>query len=237
MTKVETTSFSLTDDPHSAEYFKLDIAALLDLDHNMSKVLNVGCSGATAALFKSLYPQVEVIGIADTPQKMAEVSAYISQCYCLDLDQDPLPFEDPESFDAFYFCHSLQQFVDPVFVLNRLLPYLKVGGKVWIVLPNVARWRKGLKGLQSKFESAGQGISSQVGRHFYTFQTAPSYFLDAFPQLHLYVHRVTGLFPLPILRGTVLSEPVSKMMNRLGCRFFPNLVGMQILMAARKICP
>lgn len=237
MTKVETTSLSLPDDPHSAEQFNLDIAALLDLDRTMSKVLNVGCSCVAAALFKSLYPQIEVIGIASTPQKMAEVSEYISRCYCLDLDRDPLPFEEQECFDAFYFCHSLQQFVDPVFVLNRLLPYLKVGGKVWIVLPNISRWHKHLKGLKSKLESAEQGISSQAGLHFYTFKTAPSYFLDAFPQLHLYVYRASGLFPLSILRGTILPKRVSKTIDRLGCRFFPNRVGMQILMAARKICP
>lgn len=208
------------------------------LNREDKAILDVGCGcGETGGLIKQLFPQAHVVGLSCSPQETERSKQLIDRCYCLDLERDSLPFAADEMFDVIYFSHSLEHFVDPVLVMKKLLPYLKIAGKVIIALPNVSNWRLRLKFLQGHFEYADNGPLDKTHLHFYTYFTAPKYLVDVFPQLKLDIHKVTGFVPLRFLRHFILSDRMSQTIDEIGCRIFPNLLGVQILMVAKKIEP
>jgi len=119
-------------------------------------------------------------------------------------------------------------------VVRKLLPYLKVGGKLIMVVPNVMNWRNRWKLLLGKFEYAESGIMDKTHLHFYTFHTAARYLMDPFPELQLETYAVNGNVPLAFFRHHVLNDSIRQRLDKFGCHLLPNLFGSEILMKATK---
>jgi 2-polyprenyl-3-methyl-5-hydroxy-6-metoxy-1,4-benzoquinol methylase len=210
-------------------------AVLQFIDEGDRTILDIGCgSGDTGKLIRSVYPAVQITGITCSPAEYEQAVQKLNSCICMDLEQNPLPPLPDKQFDVLLCCHVLEHLVAPVVTLQRLLPYLKIGGKVIIALPNVANWRERWKLALGKFEYTDAGVMDKTHLHFYTFYTAPRYLIEPLPQINLEAHTVNGSVPLAFLRHHFLSQACRKKLDELGCCLLPNLFGSEILMKAVK---
>lgn len=203
------------------------------LDERDRTILDVGCgAGDTAKLIRSVYPSVHITGITCSPSEYEQAVNKLDTCLCIDIERDILPPQIHREFDVLLFCHVLEHLVDPLTTIRKLLPHLKSGGKVIILLPNVANWRERWKFALGRFEYTNAGVMDKTHLHFYTFSTAFKYLINPIPQLKLKHHLVSGNVPLCFLRHRFLMQKIVQTIDELGCRKFPNLFGYEIQIMA-----
>jgi len=206
------------------------------LDKDDLKILDIGCgAGDTGRLIRSVYPSTEIFGITCSPLEQQKALHQLNDCFCFDLERDELPNLLHQEFDVLLFSHVLEHLVNPVAVIQKLLPLLKANGKVIIALPNIANWRDRWKLTSGKFEYTEGGVLDKTHLRFYTFHTAPKYLIDPISQLQLQSHTVSGSVPLAFLRHTLLSKQLRQRIDQLGCHWMPNLFGGEILIQAVKV--
>jgi len=197
-------------------------------------ILDIGCgAGDTGKLIQETYPNTKVTGVTCSQIEYDEALTKLSSCVYLNLEDETLPDIPKQMFDVLCFCHVLEHLVDPVKVINKLLPYLKPNGKVIIALPNVANWRSRWKLAIGRFEYTDGGVFDRTHLHFYTFYTAPQYLINPIPALKIEAHTVNGSVPLSFLRHHFLSPSIKKNLDNIGCHLMPNLFGGEIFMVAR----
>jgi len=197
-------------------------------------ILDIGCgAGDTGKLIQETYPNTKVTGVTCSQIEYEEALTKLSSCVYLNLEDETLPDIPKQMFDVLCFCHVLEHLVDPVKVINKLLPYLKPNGKVIIALPNVANWRSRWKLAIGRFEYTDGGVFDRTHLHFYTFYTAPQYLINPIPALKIEAHTVNGSVPLSFLRHHFLSPSIKKNLDNIGCHLMPNLFGGEIFMVAR----
>lgn len=202
------------------------------IDEGDHRILDVGCgAGSNGKLIQELYPSSNVTGITCSQTEYDEASKFLSCCIYADVERDDLFFE--EQFDVLLFCHVLEHLVDPVSVIKKLLPYLKAEGKVIILVPNIATWRERWKLVLGQFEYTESGIMDKTHLHFYTFHSAHRYLIDPISRLQLELSTVTGNIPLAYLRHHFLQQTVKDKIDKLGCKYWPNLFGNEVIMLAR----
>lgn len=205
------------------------------LEESDRAILDVGCgAGSTGQLIRSVYPSTHITGITCSSLEYEQAAKKLNYCVCLDIEREPLPTLPHQEFDVFCFIHVLEHLVDPVATIQKLLPHLKVGGKVIIALPNIANWRDRWKLAWGKFEYTEGGIMDKTHLHFYTFHTAPQYLITPIPQLKLEHHSVNGSVPLAFFRHHFLNQNLRKKIDKLGDNLRPNLFGNEIIMQAVK---
>ena len=203
------------------------------IDESDRTILDIGCgTGMTGTLIHSIYPQTHITGITCSEAECSEASRNLDYCLCLDIEKDIISSLPHKQFDVLSFIHVLEHLVDPVTVICKLLPYLKVGGKLIIALPNIANWRYRLKISLGNFEYTDSGVMDKTHLHFYTFYTAPQYLIQPIPELKLLQHSVTGGVPLGFLRHNFLNKDIRHLFDDWGCKFQPNLFGYEIFMVA-----
>jgi len=204
------------------------------LDESDRLILDIGCgAGDTGRLIQETYPNTKVTGVTCSQIEYEEALTKLSSCVYLNLEDETLPDIPKQTFDVLCFCHVLEHLVDPVKVINKLLPYLKPNGKVIIALPNVANWRSRWKLAIGRFEYTDGGVFDRTHLHFYTFYTAPQYLINPIPALKIEAHTVNGSVPLSFLRHHFLSPSIKKNLDNIGCHLMPNLFGGEIFMVAR----
>jgi trans-aconitate methyltransferase len=141
-------------------------------------ILDVGCgAGDTGRLIKSRYPDTQVVGITCSQKEYEIAKQVLNQCIYANVEVDLFSELEPESFDVICFCHVLEHLLDPVAVIKKFLPYLKLGGNVIITLPNIANWRSRIKLVLGQFEYTDSGLMDRTHLRFYTFHTAPKYLI------------------------------------------------------------
>jgi 2-polyprenyl-3-methyl-5-hydroxy-6-metoxy-1,4-benzoquinol methylase len=196
------------------------------------RILDIGCgAGNTGRLIRTHYPNSIVAGVTCSQSEFEQASTNLDRCFYLDVERDSLE-QIGKDYDLLLFSHVLEHLVDPVAVIQRLLPCLKPNGRVVIVVPNIANWRERWKLALGRFEYADSGIMDRTHLHFYTFHTAPSYLVATIPSLKLEYLGVNGSLPLGFLRHHFLNENTRQRIDRLGCQIFPNFCGGEILMVA-----
>jgi 2-polyprenyl-3-methyl-5-hydroxy-6-metoxy-1,4-benzoquinol methylase len=199
-------------------------------------ILDIGCgAGNLAQGIYTVYPTAHITGITCSRLEYERARSRLNQCFCLDIERELLPELVQQSYDVLIFSHVLEHLVDPTAVIQKFLPFLKVGGKVVIALPNIANWRERWKLALGRFEYTESGVMDKTHLHFYTFHTAPQHLVMPVPQLHLEEHTVVGSVPLAFLRHSILSEQLRQAIDRFGCRCMPNLFGGEILIKAVKL--
>jgi SAM-dependent methyltransferase len=199
--------------------------------------VDIGCgAGDTGKLIRSVYPEVSITGITCSKTEYQQAVHNLDICICMDIEGEPLPTLGYHEFDVSMFCHVLEHLLDPVATIKKLLPLLKVGGKVIIALPNIANWRERAKLALGKFEYTDGGVMDRTHIHFYTFHTAPRYLVEPIPQLKLEGHLVNASIPLAFFRHQFLTQGFRKKLDDFGCLLMPNLFGGEILIQSVKCC-
>lgn len=209
-------------------------AAVLDLiEDSDRRILDIGCgAGNTGQLIHACYPNVSVDGVTCSQIEYEQASVNLDCCFYLDVERDSLA-QIGKDYDLLLFSHVLEHLIDPVAVIQRLLPCLKPRGKIIIAVPNVANWRERWKLALGRFEYTESGTMDKTHLHFYTFNTALQYLVDPINQLKIEHHFVNGSVPLAFFRHYLFSAATKKFLDRLGCRLMPNLFGGEILIVAR----
>lgn len=152
----------------------------------------------------------------------------------MDIERDTLPTLTHHEFDALCFIHVLEHLVDPVATIQKLLPNLKIGGKVIIAVPNIANWRERWKLALGRFEYTDGGVMDKTHLHFYTFHTGYRYLVQPITELKLEHYAVNGNVPLACLRHQLLTPKIRHNLDSFGCYIMPNLFGGEILIKAIK---
>jgi SAM-dependent methyltransferase len=203
------------------------------LDGHVRRVLDVGCgSGDNAALLKSRYPGCEIFGITYSAAEAQIARRTMTACWVADIEAG-LPAEIAAmQFDTLIFSHVLEHLRDPGVILSRFTGLLENGGAAIIAVPNALSYATRLQFLRGDFEYQSDGVLDDTHLRFFTYWTADRYLLGQCSQLKLVSKSVTGSVPLWLLRRYVLPKRWSAYLDALGCRFWPNLFGDQVLIKA-----
>jgi SAM-dependent methyltransferase len=203
------------------------------LDRGVRQILDVGCgAGNNAELLKVKYPDCEVYGITHSYAEAHITRKVMTGCWVSDIEDD-LPADlIGMRFDAIVFSHVLEHVRDPALVLQKFANLLRRGATVIIAVPNVLSWAMRLQFLQGDFEYQSDGVLDDTHLRFFTYLTADRYLLGRCPELKLVSKGVTGSVPQWWMRRYVLPKRWSEAIDSLGCRFWPNLFGSQILIKA-----
>jgi 2-polyprenyl-3-methyl-5-hydroxy-6-metoxy-1,4-benzoquinol methylase len=204
------------------------------IDDSDKSILDIGCgAGDTGKLIQSIYPNSEVVGITCSQLEYEQATQNLSSCICINIEQDTLPVQYQKKFDVLIFSHVLEHLIDPVEVIRRLLPYLKLGGKIIIAIPNIANWRERWKISLGRFEYTDSGVMDKTHLHFYTFYTSIKSLINPINELKVESHFVNGSVPLAFFRYYLLTTGMKKTLDQLGCKYAPNMFGSEILIVAK----
>lgn len=127
------------------------------LEGSLQRVLDIGCgTGKLGRLLKENGTK-EVIGIEINPEAAHEARSYLDQVYVGDVEDLNFVCES-EYFDAIIYSGVLEHLLDPYAELTRRRKYLKRGGIVAVLLPNVQHFSVVLELLGGRWtlETAGQ---------------------------------------------------------------------------------
>jgi len=211
-------------------------AILAMLDETCVKILDVGCgSGDNARLCESLGLSREFYGITLSAQERKTASSVMAECWVDDVETSSLECIKGQSFDAIIFSHVLEHMKDPSFVISKLLPYLRLGGKLIIAVPNVLVWRQRVQFLLGRFHYDEAGTLDNTHLRFFTYHSADEYLIKGNSNLRLLEKTVEGSVPLWFLRHRLLTSNLRRWFDRVGCQMFPNLFGGQILLKAERV--
>jgi 2-polyprenyl-3-methyl-5-hydroxy-6-metoxy-1,4-benzoquinol methylase len=203
------------------------------LDDRPRMVLDVGCgAGDNAYLLKSKYPGCEVHGITHSSAEAKIARQLMTACWVFDIEGD-IP-EDLRSmrFDAVILSHVLEHLRDPAAILEKFAKLLRPGGCAIIAVPNTLSWAMRWQFIRGRFEYQLDGVLDDTHLRFFTYFTADKYLLAKSPELKLVSKSVTGSVPQWWLRRYLLPKSLSRCIDALGCRFWPNLFGDQVILKA-----
>jgi len=89
--------------------------------------------------------------------------------------------------------------------------------------------------LKGDFQYQSAGVLDDTHLHFYTYLTAAQTLLGKTSDLKVILQSVTGSVPLWLLRQFVLPGSLSRRIDDLGCRYFPNIFGVQVNIIAERL--
>jgi 2-polyprenyl-3-methyl-5-hydroxy-6-metoxy-1,4-benzoquinol methylase len=203
------------------------------LDNGPRRVLDVGCgAGDNAGLVRAKYPGCEIHGVTHSAAEAEIAKLRMTACWVFDIEKE-IPAElSAMRFDAVILSHVLEHLRDPATVLDKFAGLVPRGGCVIIAVPNTLSWRMRCQFLRGNFEYKSDGVLDDTHLRFFTFVTADRYLLAKSPQLKVASKSVTGSVPLWVLRRYLLPKSWSARIDALGCRFWPNLFGDQVLIKA-----
>jgi len=116
-----------------------DLLSRIPLDART--ILDVGCgTGALGAAYRGQNSAARLLGIERDPEMAAIARQRLDAVACVDVQQDPLPFELPDGIDCLIYGDVLQQLRDPWTVLRRQLEALNPSGSVLVCIANVEHW-------------------------------------------------------------------------------------------------
>jgi 2-polyprenyl-3-methyl-5-hydroxy-6-metoxy-1,4-benzoquinol methylase len=203
------------------------------IDESHYSILDIGCgAGDTGNLIRSLYPNIRITGVTCSPTEYKMAKNVLHDCFCLDIERESLPIFPQEQFDIIMFVHVLEHLVNPVSVIQKLLPFLKKNGKIIIALPNIANWRYRMSIALGEFKYTDSGVMDKTHLHFYTFNSAVKYLIEPLPHMKTIQHLAIGGLPLGRIRNKILPQAINQTLNDLACQNQPNLFGDEIWIVA-----
>jgi SAM-dependent methyltransferase len=104
------------------------------------KLLDIGCGdGSLSLALRTALSAKEVFGIEISAKGVEEAREKGIVCCELDVDENPLPFED-NSIGAIYAGELIEHLYDPDHLLGEIFRVLQPGGFAIIDTPNLAWW-------------------------------------------------------------------------------------------------
>jgi SAM-dependent methyltransferase len=138
------------------------------------RALDVGCGrGELGEAVKEL--GWRIWGIEENREACATAVKRLDGVVCADLNDDEavgrgLAGERP--FDALIFSDVLNHVFDPRTVLERYLPRLAAGGRVFVSVPNAVVWTHRFQWLMGRVRYEDAGAMDRAHLRFFTFDTA-----------------------------------------------------------------
>jgi capsular polysaccharide biosynthesis protein/SAM-dependent methyltransferase len=118
-----------------------NVDLLLRIPADARTILDVGCgTGALGAAYRAVNSGARLLGIERDPDMAAIARQRLDAVACVDVQQNPLPFELPEGIDCLIYGDVLQQLRAPWAVLRRQLEALNPGGSVLVCVANAEHW-------------------------------------------------------------------------------------------------
>jgi SAM-dependent methyltransferase len=207
-----------------------DLLSMLQGD--CKNILDIGCGdGSNARLIKQLYPNAMIDGVTLSSVEMEVAKKSFNKIWLLNIEdcaRDSINFSSTK-YDVLIFSHVLEYFRYPEQVLKFLLGLLIPGGQILIAVPNILNWRMRLKFLRGIFEYEDSGPLDNTHLRFFTYHTADTLLLASCTELVITDKSVSGDVPLWLLRRYLLPDGWVRKIDYLGCKYFPNLFGSQVL--------
>jgi methionine biosynthesis protein MetW len=180
----------------SLNYGRHAVAELSDLVAPFERVVDLGAGGGDdLAAAQRASPGAELHGVELDPDKCAELARRGIAVHSIDLEHDPLPFDD-ESVDVVISNQTLEHTKEIFWIFHQIARVLRVGGHLIVGVPNLA-------GIQNR-------VLLAVGRQPSVIRTASAHvrgftipgledFVDqCFPGgLELVTVRGSNFYPLP----------------------------------------
>lgn len=135
-----------------------------------SLVLDVGCNNGLVGREIIRLSQSSIDGIDINEGALEEAKKFYRKVFQRDLYESKLEI-DPEKYDYIIFSDILEHLPRPDLVLQDTKKYLKDNGKIFICLPNIARFEIRRNLLFGKFDYS-PGILSEDHLRFFTKKSA-----------------------------------------------------------------
>jgi 2-polyprenyl-3-methyl-5-hydroxy-6-metoxy-1,4-benzoquinol methylase len=203
------------------------------LPSKVQRVLDVGCgAGDNAKLIKEKWPNTEVHGITLSKKEQKKALSKMEYCYLADIEKGVPEQVKGKEFDLILFSHVLEHLRSPSQVLKKFSSILSKNGSVVVAVPNVCVWPIRLQFLKGKFEYTDKGHLDRTHMRFFTYYTIDELFSDI-NALYTVRKTVSGHFPLGAVRR-ILSKKITLFIDRISIQMWPNLLGYQVLIEARR---
>lgn len=198
------------------------------------RVLDVGCgAGDNAKRLKTMRPDIEIVGLTHNEEEARMAAPYMTSIRIMDIEFDPLD-EVGTGFDLIILSHVLEHLREPVDVLKRFLPLLEPDGHVLIAVPNLLEWRTRTSLMRGMFRYTDQGILDRTHLRFFTYDSAADALVSPISELKLIDRNGRGAAPLGPMRRFLFPQAVSRGIDRMAVRMFPNLFAGEVALLAVK---
>ncbi len=147
---------------------------------NAITILDVGCgTGALGGAYRGVNPKARLLGIECDPDAANIARQRLDIVACVDVEQDPLPFDLPNGVDCLIYGDILQQLRDPAAVLRRQLEALSPNGTVLICIPNVEHWSLAARLLRGTWSYELTGLLDSHHLRWFSLRTLTRMLTDA----------------------------------------------------------
>jgi trans-aconitate methyltransferase len=164
-----------------AGYYDNPRSALLDLFPEAPvRLLDVGCgSGATSALAKERWPQLETIGLEVVPAAAERAAARLDRVIAGSAESIDLAAAGVAGIDGVILADVLEHLVDPWRFLERLHGVLTPGAMIVASIPNVANLWLLEELAAGRFDYTPDGLLDRTHLRFFTRRTIAQLFTGA----------------------------------------------------------
>lgn len=167
----------LKNDGRGRVEFGADLLGRLGLPDG-AKVLDIGCG---RGVLHSFYEGGELHGVDISEWAAAEAGRVYKQASCVNLDDEPLPYEDG-FFDAALMLDVVEHLFEPGRTLVEIHRTLKPGGSLILSTPNILWWRhiRSLVVRRRLPKTSGDAYPYDGGHiHFFTYRELYDLLKDA----------------------------------------------------------
>jgi capsular polysaccharide biosynthesis protein len=153
---------------------------LLRIPADARTILDVGCgTGALGAAYRAVNSGARLLGIERDPDMAAIARQRLDAVACVDVQQNPLPFELPEGIDCLIYGDVLQQLRAPWTVLTRQLEVLNPGGSVLVCVANAEHWSLVARLLRGGWHYERAGLLDVTHLRWFSLRTVMRELVDA----------------------------------------------------------
>jgi SAM-dependent methyltransferase len=148
-------------------------------------VLDVGCAaGALGAEYLRRNPRATVLGIDSDPDAAARAAERLDAVATVDVERDPLPFDDITSLDCVVYGDVLEHLRDPWAVVRRHAEVLSEDGTMVFCIPNVEHWVFVERLLRGTWAYEEQGLLDATHLRWFTLENMRMGLLECGLALH-----------------------------------------------------
>jgi SAM-dependent methyltransferase len=179
------------------------------------RLLDVGCASGRTSLFTKRLGVKELVGIEIDPRGCEIAGQFFDRVIQGDVAQVPLDYPDGH-FEMIFFTDILEHLADPWTTLQRYLRYLAPGGRVLVVLPNIAHIDVISSMLNGLLDYHETGIMDSGHLRIFTQNMAAAMLQRAGLEIEQLVYRLDGSWstfkdqnsiPLPGGAGALVLDP------------------------------
>jgi SAM-dependent methyltransferase len=168
--------------PDYPDVLNPDLLDRIPLDADV--VLDVGChKGMLGAVYRLRNPNARVLGVDHDLAAVEVAATRLTEAACLDIENDPLPFEVPGGYDCIIYGDVLEHLSDPWRLMREHAALLSPRGVMLICVPNAAHWSVILKLLKGTFDYEDRGVLDRTHLRWFTLATMEAALMETGLQL------------------------------------------------------